>query len=163
MFLRGHLLMLTASENSGIKKAAQQAAWKRSHRQTKSRYPVEFKLQVVRETLAPGASVAAVALRHGINANVIFRWRKEYREGHLGDNTAAAFVPIRVGKDRPVPALPAPNPENPVTAQETTKPESRVEGGLMYLTLPGGFMLRVDADVEEKALRRVLRAVRDFA
>ena len=30
----------------------------------------------------------------------------------------------------------------------------------MTITLPGGFAVRVDADIDDAALRRVLRAVR---
>jgi transposase len=46
-------------------------------------YPREFKQQVVRETLEPGASVSIVARRHDMNANVVFEWRKLYRQGKL--------------------------------------------------------------------------------
>ncbi|WP_423364814.1 transposase [Burkholderia sp. LMG 21824] len=46
-------------------------------------YAREFKQQVIRETLEPGISVSVVARRHDINANVIFGWRKQYREGKL--------------------------------------------------------------------------------
>lgn len=46
-------------------------------------YAQEFKQQVIRETLEPGMSVSIVARRHDINANVVFAWRKHYREGKL--------------------------------------------------------------------------------
>jgi transposase len=46
-------------------------------------YPLAFKQQVVKETLEPGASVSIVARRHDMNANVVFEWRKQYREGKL--------------------------------------------------------------------------------
>jgi transposase len=46
-------------------------------------YAREFKQQVIRETLEPGMSVSIVARRHDINANVVFGWRKQYREGKL--------------------------------------------------------------------------------
>jgi transposase len=46
-------------------------------------YPREFKQQVIKETLEPGASVSIVARRHDMNANVVFGWRKQYREGKL--------------------------------------------------------------------------------
>jgi transposase-like protein len=42
-----------------------------------------FKAQVVRECLAPGSSVSIVARRYDVNANVVFRWRKEWRAGIL--------------------------------------------------------------------------------
>jgi transposase-like protein len=37
--------------------------------------------QIVEETLQPGASVAVIARRHGVDANQVFHWRKLYREG----------------------------------------------------------------------------------
>jgi len=46
-------------------------------------YAKEFKQQVIRETLEPGMSVSIVARRHDINANVVFGWREQYREGKL--------------------------------------------------------------------------------
>ncbi len=40
-------------------------------------YSPELKRQVVAETQVHGASVAGVALRHGINANIVHRWLRE--------------------------------------------------------------------------------------
>lgn len=130
-------------------------------------YSLELKVRVVKETLAPGASVSIVARRHNINSNVVFRWRKEYREGNLGENTAAAFVPVRVVRDAPavsaicVPRAPLPEPV--LHEGEAAAPARCKNGGVMELTLPGGFALRLDADVDERALRRVLKAMKDLA
>ena len=44
---------------------------------------VEQKRQMVQETLEPGASVAIIARRHGVNANQLFSWRRQYRRGVL--------------------------------------------------------------------------------
>lgn len=41
------------------------------------RFTEEFKRQVVEETLAGDASVAAIALRHRLNANLVFTWRRK--------------------------------------------------------------------------------------
>lgn len=40
------------------------------------RYSRELKEQILAECEAPGASVARVALSHGINANIVHCWRK---------------------------------------------------------------------------------------
>src|SRR6202161_1535177 len=37
--------------------------------------------RIVEEALAPGISVAAVARRHGLNANLVFKWIRRSREG----------------------------------------------------------------------------------
>lgn len=47
------------------------------------RRSVQEKLAIVQETLEPGASVSAVARRHGVNANQVFGWRKQYQDGCL--------------------------------------------------------------------------------
>jgi transposase len=36
--------------------------------------------RIVEEALAPGASVAAVARRHELNANLVFKWIRRSRE-----------------------------------------------------------------------------------
>lgn len=41
------------------------------------------KLRIVEEASRPGASVAAVALRNGVNANLVFGWRRLHRRGLL--------------------------------------------------------------------------------
>lgn len=62
---------------------------------------VEQKRQMVQETLAPGASVAIIARRHGVNANQLFSWRRQYRRGVLDLVNASAseessLVPVTV-------------------------------------------------------------------
>jgi transposase len=53
-----------------------------------------FKRRVVAETLEAGASVAAVARGHGLNANMVFMWRRDRRFGPGRD--AAVFLPVEV-------------------------------------------------------------------
>jgi transposase-like protein len=43
-------------------------------------YPKPFKAQIVQECLEPGVSMASVALRHGINANLVRKWIPAYRD-----------------------------------------------------------------------------------
>jgi transposase len=44
---------------------------------------VEEKRRIVEAALAPGASVAQVARPHGVNANRVFQWRRQYHAGDL--------------------------------------------------------------------------------
>src|SRR5450755_3286308 len=48
---------------------------------SRRRYSAELQAQVMTECGAPGASVAKVAMSHGINANVVHGWRKLARGG----------------------------------------------------------------------------------
>ena len=50
----------------------------------RQRYSREFKRQIVEASLVPGASIAAVALLNGINANLLHKWRWSYRHGEFG-------------------------------------------------------------------------------
>ena len=45
------------------------------------------KIAIVRESLTPGMSAAHVAKRHGIALNVLYYWRKVYREIAMMDLT----------------------------------------------------------------------------
>ena len=46
----------------------------RVNRTGRRTYTLDYKLEVVRQCREPGVSVAAVALAHGINANLVRRW-----------------------------------------------------------------------------------------
>ena len=65
---------------------------KRQHRS------LELKRQIVEETLAAGASVARVARAHGVNANQVFAWRRQYQQGLLKprNRTTAGLLAVRL-------------------------------------------------------------------
>ena len=61
------------------------------------RYGAELKAQILAECDAPNASVAKVAMSHGINANIVHGWRKLAREGAAAiDVVQREFVPVAV-------------------------------------------------------------------
>ena len=60
---------------------------------TRRRHSAELKQQILAECAQPGASVASVALSHGINANVVHKWRREGCHA-LPALQAPAFVPV---------------------------------------------------------------------
>ena len=41
------------------------------------------KRRIVEQTLEPDASETKVARAHGVNANQVFAWRRQYRQGLL--------------------------------------------------------------------------------
>ena len=62
---------------------------------TRRRYSPDFKAQVVGECNTLGASVAKVAMSHGINTNVVHGWRKMAREaGAASPAPSREFVPV---------------------------------------------------------------------
>jgi transposase len=71
------------------------------------RHSVEFKRQVLAECARPGASVAAVALAHGLNANLVQTWRRRARgDDRVGLPVEATFVPVAMAAAGPVGAMP---------------------------------------------------------
>lgn len=80
-------------------------------------HDTQFKAKVLAECRQPGASVAAVALAHGLNANVVHKWRRGQglqRAGLMADATAqvpkataAQAAPLRfVALSMPAPGKP---------------------------------------------------------
>jgi transposase len=59
------------------------------------RHGAELKAQILAECAVPGASVAKVAMAHGINANIVHGWRKLAREAGVVA-VSQQFVPVVV-------------------------------------------------------------------
>ena len=112
----------------------------------KRNYSLQQKLQVVRETLGPGVSVARVARRHNINANLVFTWRRQYSRGELAPVAGQEFIPLgTVGDD--LPALPPP-------------PESRLPDGWIEIETAARMKVRVSGRVDERMLALVMAELR---
>ena len=61
---------------------------------SRRRHSAELKALVLRECAAPGASVAAIAMSHGINANVVHKWRRLAAGEGSTPVVAPTFVPL---------------------------------------------------------------------
>jgi transposase len=110
----------------------------------KRRRTVSERLEIVEETLLPGASVSRVARRHDVNANQVFYWRKLYREGQLKSKTDTQLVPVKVANDRSVEAV----------KEDDFIPRS----GILEIKLSRG-TLRVAGNVDVVALRSVIECL----
>jgi transposase len=66
-------------------------------RRTRRNHTAAVKAQIVAECAEPGASVAKVAMSHGINANIVHMWRRQAREqaARIAAPTPA-FLPLTV-------------------------------------------------------------------
>lgn len=111
------------------------------------RYELSFKRQVVAETLVEDATVAAVARRHGLNANLVFNCKKDRR--FSGDVEGSAwFLPVQISPDA-VGLVP------PVDS--STSPRH------LDIEISGQVRLRCREDIAKDALSRILSALRRFA
>jgi transposase len=57
------------------------------------RHDAGLKREVLAQCAAPGASVAQVAMAHGLNANLVHKWRRETQAVAL-PMTSPSFVPV---------------------------------------------------------------------
>ncbi|MFN3731639.1 IS66-like element accessory protein TnpA [Comamonas testosteroni] len=101
-------------------------------RRTRRTYTAQFKVQLVAACRQPGASIAALAREHHMNANVLHRWLKEHRVGmHLSCGDSADAEPEVC---LPAPALP---PTIPVPAVRDVEAASRTPAFIpMDLRMP---------------------------
>lgn len=63
---------------------------------TRRNHSPALKAQILAECSVPGASVAKIAMAHGINANIVHGWRKLARDAAQPALAAPAFVPVHV-------------------------------------------------------------------
>ena len=121
-------------------------------------WTLEQKLALVEEVSRPGASVAAVADRHGMSRSLLFDWRRQAREGTMPGLVRAdappTLVPVRIVADAP------PEPE----ATNGTSPHRRVTrqckaASMIEVVLPNGRVLRVSEAIRPEVLGRLAAAL----
>jgi transposase len=105
--------------------------------------------RVVEETLEPGASVARVALKYGVNANQVFQWRRLYRDGKLGaaPECAMKLLPVSIADDE---ETPRPDADQAVPASS----------GAIHIELPGEVRISVEGSVDPMVVRAVIKSLR---
>ena len=102
-----------------------------------------FKRQIVAETLEPGASVSVVARRHDVNANQLFKWRREMApEQPPTAGQSVTMLPVEI----------APDPGE-------ARPRAR-RSGTIEITLAGGARVCVRGEVSPVTLRQVIELLR---
>ncbi len=114
----------------------------------------EQKCQIVSESLAPGVTPSEVARQHGIGTGQLYTWRRQMVgvRSAVSTQSGPRFASVEVG-----PAAPLPD-QLPASASPAAPSSSRTEG-LIEIVLLSGVSLRVDANVDGRALRRVLDAL----
>ena len=101
------------------------------------------KRRMIAESFAPGASVSKVAQRYGVNANLLFPWRRrDARSAASCGTQPLELVPVRVADERSPAPVAAPGPI-----------------GRMEIVLAAGERILVGADVDAAALARVVKAL----
>ncbi len=123
-------------------------------RPTRRRHAASFKRELVERSLQPGASVSGIALENGINANVLFRWRREHLRATTGvrehSTAQAVLLPVKL-------AAQAASSE-----QQALSLRSPMAAGVIEIDI-GAAHVRLRGMVDEANVRCVLRALKAIA
>ena len=124
-----------------------QAAHRGNHRRGAApALVVGAKQAIVAESVAPRASPTMIARRYGLNTGQLYTWRRQMLR------RVPAVAPVGFAR---VDVVEAPaRPSAPAATADAAR------SGLIEVILPGGASVRVDGCVDERALRRVLNALR---
>lgn len=108
------------------------------------RWSVEQKQSIAAESFAPGASPTEVARRYGVSSGLLYAWRKALL---AAQPNIARFVRVEVtGSAKPF----DPTPNAPLL------PPLAPAADTIEIVLPNRTTVRVDAQIDPRALRRVL-------
>jgi transposase len=123
------------------------------------KWSIEEKAALIAEVEAEGGKVKLVARRHRVSESLLYNWRSAWKAAAVaaaGSSGAVEFVPLGVlgEADNEAPAM-LPAPEPPPSPQG-----GEARAGAIEIALPNGSRVSVDAFVNEKALSRVLRAMK---
>jgi transposase len=115
------------------------------------------KAALLAEIEAEGGRVSVVARRHGISDSLLYNWRSAWKAAAaMRVAGPVEFVPLGIlgrAPDDPAPPV-ASEPPPPSCGHQDDAP------GRIEIDLPNGARIRVDAQVSERALRRVLQALK---
>lgn len=111
-----------------------------------------FKDDLIAQSLVTGASVAAIAMAGGVNANLLFKWRRDHLRA-APPPTAATLLPVCM-----IPESAAASPAEPPMA-EVPAVDRAARTGVIEIDFAGA-QLRLRGAVDESLLGTVLRALR---
>jgi transposase len=116
------------------------------------RYSISEKRSMVEQTHVPGASVPEVALRHGVNANLLSVWRRLYQQRRLIEGATSkqpALLPVKVTTPTLLPTEHAALP----------KPSAKPPGVWIEVEFAGGQRLRIRGRVDRATLKDLILAL----
>jgi transposase len=107
---------------------------------------VEEKRQIVEETLAPGASVSQVARLHGVNANQVFQWRRQYQAGAFSapGDSVTKLLPVIVSDA----ADDVPSDQPDVSSS-----------GMIHVEFPGRARVSIESGADPSLVRAVIESL----
>ncbi len=116
-------------------------------RRTKRLWTDEEKRSICLQTTTPGVSVARVAQRYAMNANLIFKWLRDprYAPEPLAEPDAACFLPVEI-VGRPF-------------HDDSEAAAGPVTTGAIEIDTACGHRLRISGAYDPEALARLIRGL----
>ena len=114
-------------------------------RRTRRLWSDDEKRSICLQTTAPEVSVAQVARRHGLNANLIFKWMRDPRFAPGAAPSAAqspCFLPVEI-----------------VDHAHHAAPRRNTTDGQIVVELAGGHPVRITGSYDPEALARLIRGL----
>ena len=111
------------------------------------RWSWEQKQAIVAESVAPRASPTMIARKYGLNTGQLYTWRRQILRRVPAVAAPTGFTRVDVVEESARQAVP-------------TNTTHAARSCLIEVILPGGASVRVEGCVDERALRRVLNALR---
>lgn len=114
---------------------------------------VAEKRQIVELSLQPGMSVARAAQSAGVNANQVFKWRQDYRNGLLLEarETSTSLIPVVVAPASSETDIEVATPSSPAPSTPT---------GAIHIDIPGRASISVEHGADGALLRTILESLR---
>ena len=117
-----------------------------------------LKRELIERSLQPGASVSGIALDSGINANLLFKWRRQHLRSEARAAASCVATPILLPVT--IESPPAQSAAGAATPPPASAP--RALGGVIEIEI-GGARVRLRGGIDEASLRTVLAALRSLA
>ena len=123
------------------------------NRKGRPNYPVEFKRRIAAAACEAGVSVSKLAMANAVNANMVFKWRRELRAGLLDE------APPVMTKLLPVVLAAAPVD---VESDAATAPQSPLPGATMPMIeiVIADAVVRIHGSADAVMLARVFQSLR---
>jgi transposase len=114
-------------------------------------WTIEQKREIVAESLESTLTPTEVARKHGISSGLLYGWRQKLLSGQMTrlQQSGPSFAEVEIAPTHSDRADPEPSSSNMLSRPP----------GLIEILLPRNVTLRVDAQVDGPALRRVLAAL----
>ena len=142
--------------DTAAKSDTQQPGAERAMRRMRT---VAEKVSIVEEATRPGASVAMVARKHSVNANLVFGWIRLHRRGLLHSQRQgkpAPLLPVKI-------ATPTLTPTEQASPQADRKRSPGADSGnaipesMLELVLSDGTRVRLYGEAQRAVLDRILK------